>query len=265
MYKFLIKKLLIMFHMLPPGLKLFIRSFKNQEPELYELNWLVGRDSIAIDIGANNGSYTYAISRLIGKKGMVVSIEPISYLYEYLKKACKQLRIPGEVHQLCLSSKKGESKLFIPESKGGEPLTGLASLELAGDSSGQYQKINLETLDNLLKKRTKKISFIKCDVEGHEIEVFKGAHDILTKDRPNLLVEIEEAHSAESIYKRFNFFFAYNYNGYFLDRDNALTEIKKFKVEIHQNTTTDNDKNNYIYNFIFLPAEKPLPERKANK
>lgn len=257
MYKFIVKKLLIIFHMLPSGLKLFIRSFKTQESELYELHWLVKQNTIVVDIGANNGAYTYALSRLIGTNGEVISIEPISYLYKYLTKACKQLRIPGKVHQLCLSSEKGTSRLFIPESENGEPLTGLASLEIEGDSQGKYQEINTETLDDLLSKRTKQISFIKCDVEGHEIEVFKGAHNILTNDRPNLLIEIEQDHNSESIYERFNFFFSYNYKGYFLNGKKSLTNLKEFKVETHQNKLS-NEK--YIYNFIFLPDENPLPE-----
>jgi 23S rRNA U2552 (ribose-2'-O)-methylase RlmE/FtsJ len=63
--------------MLPDGMKLYLRSFKVQEPELYELGWLVEKDTIAVDIGANKGAYTYAISKVVGKKGLVVAIEPI--------------------------------------------------------------------------------------------------------------------------------------------------------------------------------------------
>ena len=36
------------------------------------------------------------------------------------------------------------------------------------------------------------ISFIKCDIEGHEVEMLRGAKDLLTEDKPVLLIEIHE-------------------------------------------------------------------------
>ena len=38
------------------------------------------------------------------------------------------------------------------------------------------------------------ISFIKCDVEGHEFAVLRGAERLLARSKPALLVEIEERH-----------------------------------------------------------------------
>ena len=257
MYKLLIKLLLNIFTILPPGLKIFIRSFKKQEPELYQLKWLVEKNTIAVDIGANNGAYTYALSKCVGTNGKVISVEPIKYLAKYLTIACRQIRLPAEVYQLCLSSKEGISKLFIPSTVCGTPLTGYASLEEQGGTEpGEYQTVDLITLDKLLKNRKKKVSFIKCDVEGHEIEVFKGATQILMNDRPNLLIEIEDQHNSVSIYERLRFFTSYKYNGYFFMRNNEFINIEEFDVELHQKILSTEDE--YINNFIFIPIERSL-------
>lgn len=258
--KVLMKSLLRIFHSLPDGLKLFIRSYKEHEPELYELRWLVERASLAIDVGANKGAYTYALSKLVGKKGHVIAIEPIAELASYLQNACAQLLLPVTVEQCCLSSINGEGELFIPIAMAGELLTGFASLnKLNKFSDGEIRKVNLKRLDDMLRHRKLRVSFIKCDVEGHEVEVFRGATDILKTDRPNLLVEIEQRHSDIAIEKHFDFFRAQKYKGFFMDENNGIKCLDAFDVVEYQSSSSVEDcgSKKYVYNFIFLPNEKP--------
>ena len=42
-------------------------------------------------------------------------------------------------------------------------------------------------MDDIYKGR---VSFIKLDVEGHELQVLEGARDVLTNHLPTLLVEL---------------------------------------------------------------------------
>src|SRR5215211_565749 len=61
--------------------------------------------------------------------------------------------------------------------------------------------VNLNTLDNLLIKEhgISEINWMKIDVEGAELEVLKGAHNILSNSkRINLLIEI---HDTNKLYK----------------------------------------------------------------
>jgi FkbM family methyltransferase len=257
--KMLMAGLLKVFHLLPDGMKLFIRSYKKHEPELNELRWLVERSTLAVDVGANKGAYTYALSKLVGKGGHVIAIEPIAELSRYLRIACTQLSLPVTVEQCCLSSVNGEGELFIPTSELGEFLTGLASLnKLDKSSDGEIIKVNLKRLDDMLKYRKLRISFIKCDVEGHELEVFRGAIDILKTDRPNLLIEIEQRHSDITIKEHFDFFLAQNYKGFFLDESNDIKSLDAFDVATYQSNSSIEScgSKKYVYNFIFLPNEK---------
>lgn len=252
--------LLKVFHLLPDGIKLFIRSYKKHEPELYELRWLVERSTLAVDIGANKGAYTYALSKLVGKGGHVIAIEPIAELSRYLGIACAQLSLPVTVEQCCLSSVNGEGELLIPTTKSGEFLTGLASLNKLDKSiDGEIRKVNLKRLDDMLKYRELRVSFIKCDVEGHELEVFQGATDILKTDRPNLLVEIEQRHSDIAIKEHFDFFLDQKYKGFFLDESNDIKSLDAFDLVAYQSSSSNEScsSKKYVYNFIFLPNEKP--------
>lgn len=251
----LIKILLNLFHKLPDGIKLYLRSFKKHEAELYELPWLVQQDTIAIDIGANNGAYTYALSRLVGKNGQVIAIEPIAELVAYIVRACGQLRLPVKVEQCCLSDQEGIGYLFIPINVN-ELQTGLATLNKETAPQGDQRQVKIKCLDGLLHERKQRISFIKCDVEGHELKVFQGAINILKSDRPNILVEIEQHHCDEPMENRFNFFKENGYEGFFLTSENGIKELKR--INPAWLSSSDGLKSNLpegIINFIFIPAE----------
>lgn len=40
------------------------------------------------------------------------------------------------------------------------------------------------------------IEFVKCDVEGFELDVFQGSRHVLSEDRPVVLCEVEERHAS---------------------------------------------------------------------
>ena len=53
--------------------------------------------------------------------------------------------------------------------------------------------VQVDKLDNI--KLGNNIKFIKIDVEGHEIEVLKGAEKTIKDNLPVLLIEIEKRHN----------------------------------------------------------------------
>jgi FkbM family methyltransferase len=257
---------LAVFHRLPAGAKLWLRSFKRQEPEFYELPWLVAPSTMAVDIGANKGAYTYRLSRLVGRNGIVVAVEPIRELADYLRRACRHLRLPVHLEECCLSAQNGSAELFIPTFGDGSMATGLATLAACPKTcSGLSRTVATKTLDGVLAHRDKRVSFIKCDVEGHELEVFKGATGVLANDRPNLLVEIEQRHLNHDIQVSFAFFQAFRYRGWFLESGN-LHEIQEFRGDRHQTPESDRMGTGrpYINNFFFLPEEVDAAHARAS-
>ena len=76
--------------------------------------------------------------------------------------------------------------------------------------------------------------FIKCDVEGHELEVLQGGQRVLREDRPVLLVECVDSRPEVGQTDRvFPYLEALGYRGYFFP--NGRTEsLTRFRVEHHQ-------------------------------
>ena len=170
------------------------------------------KNTTMLDIGANKGIYSIYMSRSAGKKGKVIAFEAQPELKEYLLKIKKYFSLDNlEVINSALSSKSGTMTLRR-ESVG----SGSASFNFYDqeDSSTEALEIPAITLDEFLKLRNDDpISFIKCDVEGHEAEVFYGAEKTLKKYMPTLLFECHR--SEEEKGDLFSYLSEIGYTGYF--------------------------------------------------
>ena len=158
-----------------------------------ELNWLKAIGpcrGMAVDIGANQGFYSLALTRLYTK---VLSFEPNKKVAATLIAAA----LPRvKVIHVGLSSKEGEATFYIPSFQG-MSLPGWASVDehnCPGATEIEELKIHLRTLDSYY---LKEVGFIKIDVEGHECEVLRGAVETIQRERPHLLVEVRDHHLSE--------------------------------------------------------------------
>jgi len=122
------------------------------------------------------------------------------------------------------------------------------------DSQVKYRSEVFETItiDGYLNIASKSYEgfIMKIDVEGHEWEVIRGAHDLISKYSPTLLIEINE--KGGNIMSIIKFFQELEYRIFEINTDlikGLLTEITDMN---------DNDKANITSsNFLFL-KEKPL-------
>lgn len=153
------------------------------EGELRHLHRLSDRWDVAVDIGANAGLYTYRMSRLFRE---VVAFEPNEAVLGDLRAA----RLPNlTIHPVALSSTFADSRrLFIPGA-GGVVHDGWASFDpdnLATATTMNSMDVPVRTLDSFALEG---VSFIKIDVEGHELEVLHGAVETLSRCKPTVLSE----------------------------------------------------------------------------
>ena len=239
---------------IPRQLKLiteyYYRYFtENLEPELYYLKNFIKNKRRALDIGANRGLYTYALSQIFDH---VESFEPQPSCNQIIKDySTKNQRVT--VHTSALSNTNGEIKLHIPIIRGRVNVTLATGCASVTPPSCEHSilRVPVKTLDEY---NFQDVDFIKIDVEGHEVKVIEGGEQTILKWHPVLLIEIEQRHlpsmSIETIFDRI---ISLGYDGFFL-QTNRLVSISLFDVNVHQNSSPYDSR--YVNNFIFKPIDK---------
>lgn len=153
------------------------------------------RDKLVLDIGANAGIYSYWMSKAVGPGGRVIAFEPQPEMIESLRKMRRSFGFRQlEIAETGLSDRPGEATLHRDLAH-----LGGASLERKLPQSNDSFTIPLTTLDAYIETHADRpVSFIKCDVEGHEPAVFRGGMDTLRRDMPTLLFELHDAQLHET-------------------------------------------------------------------
>jgi FkbM family methyltransferase len=224
------------------------------EPELRELDQFVPPGKTAIDVGTWWGPWSWWLAKMSPR---VESFEPNESICRELSEA-----LPGNVtmHNVALSDGSGSAMLWSPGTSFGTE--GRSTLTAGGHPGWVGQQVRTALLDDF---EFSDVGFVKIDVEGHELEVLRGASDLLARERPNVLVEIEQAHqSAERMDEVFAFMDGAGYRGTFLkgktwhpiaelDREGARRAGERRKSLGLLRATLARD--GYVNNFVFLPTE----------
>lgn len=248
----------------PKALRLPVKYNYNKirnrlEPELLYLNRILTQCKRAIDIGANDGLYSYVLAQISEN---VEAFEPQTWCTHDIAFYSDKHRKNINIYNVGLSSFKGLLNLHIPVSYSaysrrisglGSITPGLASFrEIEGEQACVEVPVN--TLDDY---NFTDVSFIKIDVEGHESRVIQGGHKTIVREKPILLVEIEQRHlDGHPIEMVFQQILELGYEGSYLYSGN-LIPLSKFSYKEHQEPFLNNPSSkDHIRNFIFRPISK---------
>ncbi len=156
---------------------------KTGEPELALLQEIVPRGGTAIDAGANQGIFAYALSAIADR---VVAFEPNP---DYAFFARWMLRGRAEVFEFALSDAPSRATFYVPLSDEGMVLHFAGNLKRTHSQFRNMKtyQVDVRTLDSF---GFADVRFIKADVEGSEREVLDGARQTIARDRPALLLEL---------------------------------------------------------------------------
>jgi FkbM family methyltransferase len=163
----------------PPRIAKLVR---HGEPELRILGDLVPRNCRAIDIGANRGYYSYALSKIADQ---VEAFEPHPELARFLR---RKLGRRIHVHEIALSNRDGAATLHIPQVKDGIDVHYNSSIKKVYAFEKYVEvEVRVTTLDSF---GYDNVGFIKIDIEGSDMDAIEGGRQTIARNRPNMVVEI---------------------------------------------------------------------------
>ncbi len=228
--------------------------YQTGEYELSLLPRYVDRKRWSVDVGCNVGSYAYHLGRL---SAGVHAFDP--------NPACialvESLGLPRlRSHAVGLSDQSGSAELRLPDQGfgGGDPARGsLESHIIPEEHVGAVIPTQIRTLDSY---DLNEIGFVKIDVEGHEEAVLRGALDTVARNRPILLLEIEDRHNPEGLARVREIMKGLDYKGHFYFQQ-RYADLDSFDPALHQRVDERLEgvvhrrrELDYVNNFFFTPA-----------
>ena len=229
--------------LVPPALRiayLHRKRLRKGEAELALIPFLADRSRVSIDVGANQGVYAYA---MLPHSRAVHAFEPNPKVFRMLSAWAKGRCV---LHAEALGDATGPAELMIP--MGGRGYSNQGASLSAVKVAGEHRKVAVQAarLDDL---GIDSVGFIKIDVEGFELQVLAGAAQTLRRDRPNLLVEMEERHTGRPLAGMVAEVTAHGYDALALT-GGVLTPFARLDLAKHHGDPWSPD---YVNNFIFLP------------
>lgn len=174
---------------------LMIRTFKMEVYQqlaestiLSKLGPLLKDTRVALDVGGNVGHIAFFLSKHAEK---VYTFEAVDAVFQQLEKVTQ--RAPNVIPERCaISNFCGEADFFVDHnrlSNSGLHHVGDVDVSFKPKTEFKTKKTVVKSIDSM---QLENVGFIKIDVEGSELDVLKGAEETISKNHPDLLVEIFE-------------------------------------------------------------------------
>lgn len=221
------------------------------EKELSFLLELVAEGDVVLDIGAHIGTFAVPFGRKVGPDGSVLAFEAQRLIFNNLvaNVFVNQLTNVRANNIIC-----GRESYFLnlPEidvSKSRN--SGGYSIRTSARQGRGWNSTRAEPLDLLL-QGLPRLSLVKIDVEGYEVEVLAGASETLRRLRPVVHCECQRQASMEFLRQL----------GADLDYRLYAASFEQFNPDNHfRNPKPLGPPHLRDWNVLLWPAERPLPER----
>jgi len=197
-------------------------------------------EMVAIDIGAAVGMYSFFWAQHCKE---VHSFEAVPPVYDQLLLVANQQEnvIP---HNLAVGATSGKASFFVDDKR----LSNSGFTDLVG---GQEIVVSTTTVDA---QELFNVGFIKVDVEGHELEVLRGAEKTIDQQRPVCMVEVYSKFNQGPVDETFKFFLLKSYSVFFNIRGVGL---QKCQGLINCVKTAEDEAMISVHDadFLFVPDE----------
>jgi FkbM family methyltransferase len=237
------------------GMDLAWTAQARSDAALRLIDRVVGPGEHAVDAGASYGFVMARMARLVGPGGSVQAFEPNPARHRWLHRV-RAGRPHVTIHAEGLSDRRCRATLSVPR-RGRRRFDEHARIDSSeAGRAADYDRVevSLVPLDEVALGRDP--TFIKCDVEGHEQAVLRGATGILERSRPTLFIEIEERHRPDPVEDTFAFLAGLGYAGFAVGPDGPVP-LSDFDLERDQRRLLDGAPSlgapppGYVNNFLF--------------
>jgi FkbM family methyltransferase len=147
---------------------------------------------IFYDIGANIGFFSLLAARIVGKDGRVIAFEADPEVAARLREHV----VRNDMYAISVEEKavwsEASTVFFARTDPAASPDRGLG--HVVANGGVDTIQVNAVSLDEYVRTGPAP-DFLKCDVEGAEVAVFRGGQRLLTEKRPGILCEM---HSDEN-------------------------------------------------------------------
>lgn len=149
-----------------------------------------GQRLVVFDVGANVGDWSSALLDLLTDANMreavdIYAFEPVPSTFEYLRNRLGTQNTVLHYEQLGLSSENGDGVIYVS----GGANAGTNSLHtdsLWGDEK-QITIVRATATEFCKTHEIQKVHLLKCDTEGHDMEVIRGALQLLADESISVL------------------------------------------------------------------------------
>lgn len=170
-----------------------LRVFKSHEPVTTQLiSRELEQGMTCLDIGGNIGYYALLESKIVGKTGKVIAIEPSPENVRYLEKNLKLQNSSNiEVLNIAAGDKDGNLKFLIYEDAANSCMVIPEGQE--SKYPGKVIQVPVKRIDSLLQEiPLERLDLVRMDVEGYEFHIFEGMLNTIRKFKPIIQLEVHK-------------------------------------------------------------------------
>ena len=144
-----------------------------------------GDSPVMLDVGANVGLHSIRLA-WARPSARIYAFEPVAANYQVMCKNIARNRLESRIEPIPSAVGAEDGTVGILAGYGTDNWVG------AKDSRG-LEDVQVVSIDSFLRQRAlQRVNLIKCDVEGYELNVLRGAHRCLADLRPKLLLEVNQ-------------------------------------------------------------------------
>jgi FkbM family methyltransferase len=172
-----------------PRILWVLEELVSPRPEFSAFGALLGPGDTFVDLGANQGAFSFRALEVIGVTGRLVAVEPQPRLAANLRRSfAANGQSSADVLELACGERAADARFFVPAA-------GSGSAGLFPEHSAAQEHVELSVrvapIDDALPWGSLPGRIlVKLDLEGAEVQCLRGARQFLRARRPALLLEV---------------------------------------------------------------------------